>query len=370
MPNFNALMPGPSFDIGNSIKNANSLAGMIDARKERERVAGAENALRQYVEAADEPTRKNALMELSRFDPEATMKVRDVEQQKARERVTDGLQLLSGVSDQASWDSAIRTYTYLHPDADTSHLPPQYSPEIVGQLRQQLDGIVGTRGASSMARPVMIPDAIGPDGQAGTEIRYADGTQEFIPTNKRRAEKVGPVPAGYRLVGDRLERIPGADEALAGAGGSAGPRPGVEMLNAKALFERGQAALREFDPYKDLIPSFIEEQGGKLPSLGNVLKNPEYQAQTNAARNFIAAVLRKESGGAITTDEWADYYPMYFPMAGDQPLVLEQKARLRSAALDQLGTASGSALPGSVVTQQPAEQPQSRPPLKFLIQRR
>jgi hypothetical protein len=369
MPNFNALMPGPSFDIGNSIKNANSLAGMIDARKERERVAGAENALRQYVQAADEPTRKNAMMELANFDPEATLKVRGAEEDATRQRVTDGLQLLSGVKDQPSWEAAIRTYTYLHPGADVSHLPAEYSPAVVGQMRQQLEGIVGARGASSTARPVAIPDSIGPDGQVGTTLKYADGTEEFVPQTGRAKEKVGAIPAGYRLVNGRLERIPGADEAL------------VDKDAVRRMQQAGDAATELMS---------LEQALMQLPEAPILLKlenakayfgqgDPKLQqALGNIARisgKMLAYVERLP--GAATDKDREDFKGSAGVMSDETKPTSQRLAAARSARasferiLEKERAALGdAALPGNVVTQPTSQPEQNRPPLKSLIQRR
>lgn len=55
----------------------------------------------------------------------------------------------------------------------------------------------------------------------------------------------------------------------------------------------------------------------------------EGQKYFSAARDLVAAQLRKESGGAITGDEWKEFGPLYVPMPGDTPEVKATKiARL------------------------------------------
>lgn len=53
------------------------------------------------------------------------------------------------------------------------------------------------------------------------------------------------------------------------------------------------------------------------------------QQYFNALRLFAAGVLRKETGAAFTPNELLDVQSRYFPMPGDRPEVIEQKARSR-----------------------------------------
>jgi hypothetical protein len=70
-----------------------------------------------------------------------------------------------------------------------------------------------------------------------------------------------------------------------------------------------------------------------------------------AQKEFIAAILRKESGGAITPDEFTEYGAIYFPRPGDGPDVIKQKAAARKRATDNLIAASGKG--ADVVKNQP-----------------
>jgi hypothetical protein len=68
----------------------------------------------------------------------------------------------------------------------------------------------------------------------------------------------------------------------------------------------------------------------------------EMQQQTDQARrNFISAVLRKESGAAIPTDEYANEEKKYFPQVGDSPKVVQQKQKARELAIEALKAQAG-----------------------------
>jgi hypothetical protein len=68
----------------------------------------------------------------------------------------------------------------------------------------------------------------------------------------------------------------------------------------------------------------------------------EQQQQTDQARrNFISAVLRKESGAAIPPDEYTNEEKKYFPQAGDGPKVIQQKQEARKLAIEALKAQAG-----------------------------
>lgn len=76
-------------------------------------------------------------------------------------------------------------------------------------------------------------------------------------------------------------------------------------------------------------------------SLTNWMASEAGQKYVNAGRNFVAATLRKESGAAITNDEWENGTRLYIPMPGDKPDVLGQKKRNRELVIKGLKTAAG-----------------------------
>lgn len=70
--------------------------------------------------------------------------------------------------------------------------------------------------------------------------------------------------------------------------------------------------------------------------LPNQLKSSERQQYEQAQRNFINAVLRRESGAAIAPDEFENARQQYFPQAGDAEEVVRQKQFNRDRTLQNL----------------------------------
>jgi hypothetical protein len=70
--------------------------------------------------------------------------------------------------------------------------------------------------------------------------------------------------------------------------------------------------------------------------------SPEQQQNDQARRNFISAVLRKESGAAISPTEYVNEERKYFPQLGDSPKVIQQKQQARELAIKALEAQAGS----------------------------
>lgn len=98
----------------------------------------------------------------------------------------------------------------------------------------------------------------------------------------------------------------------------------------------------------DTLTSGVEGAAGSLPMVGNYLKRDVYQRAEQAGRNFLAAILRKDTGAAITAQEMTIYGATFLPQPGDSPGVLTQKAEARRQALEAikagLGTAEAKAI--------------------------
>lgn len=103
--------------------------------------------------------------------------------------------------------------------------------------------------------------------------------------------------------------------------------PGRQLVQPRGLI--GQAV-------QDVAPNFLNS----LPAgIGN---SSERQLADQAEREFIAAILRYDSGAAIPPEEFVTQGRIYFPRPGDSPAVLEQKARARQVAIAGLRSAAGT----------------------------
>jgi hypothetical protein len=123
-----------------------------------------------------------------------------------------------------------------------------------------------------------------------------------------------------------------------------GKDPGLNDTQAKALLfgSRMQAAdkiLTDMAAQGTVRPSTMKGVvesvpfvGGALGAAANNLSSPQQQKVEQAQRDFVNAVLRRESGAAISPTEFDSAKKQYFPSVGDSPEVIEQKAQNRQLA--------------------------------------
>jgi hypothetical protein len=135
---------------------------------------------------------------------------------------------------------------------------------------------------------------------------------------------------------------------------------GIDSALERAKFEAQEsakraAALREAGKpkkySKDAKDSamFANKADNAIQALSRIEMNTDYnaglsgadkftgkeiaQSYEQAKKEFITAVLRRESGAAIGKDEYKQYGQIYFPAANDSPLVIEQKRKSRELQL-------------------------------------
>lgn len=99
---------------------------------------------------------------------------------------------------------------------------------------------------------------------------------------------------------------------------------------------RAAGALPLIDKFGNSLTSLGETVGGQAPVVGNYLRTPEYQQAEQAGKEFLQAILRKDTGAAITKEETEEYGSVYLPRPGDSPQVLAQKKAARQRALEAL----------------------------------
>jgi len=81
--------------------------------------------------------------------------------------------------------------------------------------------------------------------------------------------------------------------------------------------------------------------------LPNRFQPGQLQSYNAAKQNWIAAVLRKESGAAIAKKEYQDADGQYFPQDGDSPALVKQKQALRELAEEEMTKTIGPSAPNT-----------------------
>lgn len=111
-------------------------------------------------------------------------------------------------------------------------------------------------------------------------------------------------------------------------------KPLTEGQSKDTVFStRAAGALPLIDKYGDALTSLGQEALSGIPILGNYLRSDEHQQAEQAGKEFLQAILRKDTGAAITPAETSEYGTVYLPRPGDSEAVLAQKKQSRERAL-------------------------------------
>lgn len=139
-------------------------------------------------------------------------------------------------------------------------------------------------------------------------------------------------------------------------GGSSGTVGGaISTLNGKPLNDTQSTTLGYVQRLNDSNKTITDVGGkftGAISTLGaylpNILKSSDRQVYEQAQRNFINAVLRRESGAAISPSEFDSTAKQYFPQPGDSQAVVDQKTANRQRVISSLSQSAN--VPLSYVT--------------------
>lgn len=198
--------------------------------------------------------------------------------------------------------------------------------------------------------------------EAGQLGLPAGGVYQMDPEGNISTAAAAPKPSSvadqYRVVGNTLYDL----------GAEGGPKPvgegqGQEMVvygpngepimvqgptGSSAKFTEGQSkdnvystrargALEVLDPLAETLTSRVDRGAEMVPfGLARGVQSDDYQVAQQAGTEFLQAILRKDTGAAITTDETESYGRVYLPQPGDGPAVLEAKRQARIRAVNAI----------------------------------
>jgi hypothetical protein len=144
-------------------------------------------------------------------------------------------------------------------------------------------------------------------------------------------------PLGYKLV-----KTPGGPDQRTDAQQKA-------YLQIQRMKELSGDILNVAPAVSSQVLSNFAQRGGVAGSMANAVLSPELQKHFNAARGWIAGILRQDTGATIQPFEIEEYYPTFFPVPGDTPALVEQKRKLRKVTEDAIFRNSGVADSGPSV---------------------
>lgn len=184
-----------------------------------------------------------------------------------------------------------------------------------------------------------------PEAPTTRQIKQPDGSEVVVQWNPEAQQWVPmPAPEGGAAVRSPQKLTEGQSKDL-------------------NYYNRGVGALQNFDQHEKALTSFGDNAASGVPLVGNYLTSEAFQKAEQAGKEFLASILRKDSGGAITAEEMQQYGSFFLPKPGDHPSVIAQKREARARALEAMRTGLGTAeVLAAARPQQPEAAKEEQPP--------
>lgn len=212
----------------------------------------------------------------------------------------------------------------------------QLEEERMQRLAEALAGLEHIPEASRRAIALGVPPSVAIPRQETPQ------RGELIQTDQGWA-LVDPVTGEAKLLG--LDVPPRATEA-------AGPGRITEtQARLRVAYARAAPALEQIERFLGYDPTTgtFAEGGGRVPvesflgqiTPGRFFQSGDVQAYDRAAEAIASAILRVESGAAITQQEIESYKRQFIPQPGDRPEVIRRKLQALRATLEAIQQAAG-----------------------------
>lgn len=188
---------------------------------------------------------------------------------------------------------------------------------------------------------------------------YAEMLRMGVPVGQVYQAYTKAQTGDYVVVGDALVDRKTGNVIYQGKSGTGGSRrislPDGTVIDLGPSFEgdlNESQAMLYGQRMKDAnaILNMYENQGtdifqnvlNQVPwGLGRMAQTDEFKSFDDARRDFVNAVLRRESGAAIAPSEFESAARQYFPVLGDSPQQIEEKRRRRETATQLLIASAG-----------------------------
>lgn len=317
---------------GNQIREQNALASLYQTQG-----AG--------IAAGD----RNALNALAAIDPAASLQIQGARQDMAAQQ--QRMDMLTREEQRAIQDQAARL-SAAERAAEAQRIEQGVAMGLGAQSPEQWDSIMSQ----------MAPDLV---GQFDNRQMLANRFMSIADVLKRQDEMSKPADLGdrFKVVGSSIFDLaaPGGpapvgqgampEETIFGPDGNpiiqrGGPGSSAKFTEGQSkdnvYTTRAEGALRLLDSVgaenlADRSGRIGEALGGVTLGLSRQLtQSDDFQRAQQAGEEFLQAILRKDTGAAITEGEQVLYGQTYLPRPGDSPAVIEAKRQARIRAVEAI----------------------------------
>ncbi|MCU0949517.1 MAG: hypothetical protein MUC68_00310 [Burkholderiaceae bacterium] len=306
-----------------------------------------EAAMREYLRMGGGERNLNALANRPRAFAAEQKRIIDAEKERAETdskrattRKTDSetrikqaeraAQMLRSANDQATW-TLVR-------DA----IGREAGPDVLANIPQQFN---------RQMRDAMLQATL-----TEAERLRDETTRRSQDMTDARTRSEGAANRAVTIRGqDKLDARAREEGALnrAAQAGKVNEKPPTEGQAKAVLFgsrmTEADKVIRDLSGRGVMTGSLIKQGVESIPLIGGGLgmvanttvASADQQQVEQAQRDFINAVLRRESGAVIADSEFANARQQYFPQPGDSPAVIAQKARNRQTAIEGMKVEAG-----------------------------
>lgn len=175
--------------------------------------------------------------------------------------------------------------------------------------------------------------------QAQIAAQKANAAQSYAAADYSRRRAAAPAVAGGVSVDPETGALI-ASPGLSNMKLTEGQSKDIAFLN------RANAANNKLDADRTAALVSSKNLGRNVPFVGNALQSSSSRQGGQIGKDFIAAVLRKDTGAAVTEQEFSFYSDIFLPQWGDDEASLKLKEQSRKSFLDGMrsGLSNGAAL--------------------------
>lgn len=182
----------------------------------------------------------------------------------------------------------------------------------------------------------LLPDVVQEEVPADEYGRYV---QETIEAGETPLDRISFAQA-KKGKGFSMRTLPDGTQTVS-FGGPQGEE-GMDLTEVQAkdnvFATRAEGALKLLDDVgAEVLTSFGNRAADRDPTgLARNFQSEDFQVARQAGDEFLQAILRKDTGAAITEPEQVLYGRTYLPQVGDGPRVIEAKRQSRIRAIEAL----------------------------------
>ncbi|MDQ7262707.1 hypothetical protein NM680_12985 [Paracoccus sp. PS-1] len=358
--NSNIILSGRQADILGAMDQGNALAQQVNQQRQQNALAGFLKESGPALASGD----TNALNELYQYDPLLALDITSRQQDKLYRQERDAK--LDARADRQ--ESRLENQYQLSVQQHIQRVGEEQALKDAQEAERLAKIAMGfhQRGDRAGLTDFIIKEGGNPEDYPWDDIpamaqQYIDWSDIMkatqgpsLPSGAQtlewRAKQAGLEPgtpeySQFMLSGGKndglaidVDPATGAVSVRQGAGAGTN-RPMSEQQSKDAVYatraEGALASLEAADP--TALTDRASIVADQMPlGIGREIQSDQYQVARNASDEFLMAILRKDTGAAITSEERRDYGMVYLPQPGDGSAVLQQKAQARRRALEGL----------------------------------